>query len=176
MAEPEIEIVSIKSNTDALSERAIHDTLVSFVRNEALMGEVALKALVPKRSMAMAAAAGHKGPYDEGLEITAYVGIPEIPPDESDPSSGKYPIFVDSGTGIFADHGTIVAKEHDFMHIPASRGGGTEYPMFLKQSKGQEGKHFMAATFAVMINMLQTNAEVWKTELTSKLDADKTLT
>jgi hypothetical protein len=165
-----IEVVEIKSNTDRLSDRAVHDTLVNFVRNEALMGEISLKALVPKRTLDMMRAAGHKGPYDMGAEIEAAVGIPEIhKDDESSPFSAKYPIFTDKGTGIFAEHGSIFAKEHETMYIPESRG----IPGFLRESKGQPGREFMMATFSTMIAMLKINGEVWRTELTSRLKTDQ---
>ena len=172
MDHPEIVIERITSNTDRLSARAVHDSFVEFIRNEALMGEVALKSFVPKRSLDMAAHAGHKGPEDSGMIIEASVGIPEIhKTNESSPFSAKYPLFVDKGTGIFAEHGTIFAKEKEFMYIPPERG----YPGFLRSSKGQPPKEFMAATFSTMVALLRINSDVWKKELTARLEADKSL-
>ena len=170
MPDNQILDISIESNIDSLSTRAVHDCFVNLVRNELLMGEVALKAFVPKRSMDMAAHTGHKGPIDDGIEIEGSVGIPEIHKvGESDPFSAKYPIFVDKGTGIFAEHGDIFPKEKKFMYIPPDRG----YPGFLAHSKGQPPKEFMLATFSTMIAMLKINGDVWKAELTSKLEAEK---
>ena len=168
----EVYISSIKSNTDRLSEKAVHDTLVDFIRNEALMGEVALKALVPKGdTLSLTRAAGHTGPYDDGLEVTAHVGIPEIhKTDESSPTSAKYPIFVDKGTGIFGDsHSSIFPKTKEFMKLPPKG----DYSIFHKSVKGQEGKEFMMATFAVMIAMLKINGETFRAELMEKLKADQ---
>jgi hypothetical protein len=109
---------------------------------------------------------GHSGPFDDGFEITAAVGIPEIhKTDESSPYSAKYPVFVDKGTDPFS------AKTKDFMYIPPARG----YPGFLKTSRGQQGHHFMAATYAVMASMLRINGEVFRAEVTSKLKVDQTL-
>ena len=169
---PEIYIAEIRSNTDRISAHAVHDAFVNLVRNELLQGEVALKALVPKRSMDMAAHAGHKGPVDSGPIIEGSVGIPEIhKSDESDPFSGKYPIFVDKGTGIFGEHGTIYPKDKKFMYIPSERG----YPGFLKSSKGQPPREFMMATFSVMVALLKVNTDIWKAEMIAKLQADKDL-
>jgi hypothetical protein len=165
---PELEVVGIRSNINSLSEKAFHDVLVNLVRNELLVGEVALKTLVPKREGDMAAHAGHKGPIDTGLEIEGSVGIPEIhKAGESDPFSAKYPLFVDEGTGIFGEHGTIFPKEKRFMYIPPDRG----IPGFLRTSKGQEGRHFMAKTFSIMQAMLQINGELFRSELNTKLKA-----
>lgn len=162
--------IDVETNIDSLSARAVHDCFVNLVRNELLMGEVALKALVPKRTMDMAAHTGHKGPVDGGIEIEGSVGIPEIhKSDESDPFSAKYPLFVDKGTGIFGEHGTIFSKEKQFMYIPPERG----FPGFLRSSKGQPGKEFLFATFTTMVAMLKINSDAFKAELTAKLDADK---
>lgn len=162
----------IVSNTDKISDKVLHDTLVNFVRNESLMGEVALKAIVPKgESLSLTREAGHRGPYDEGAEITAYVGIPEIhKPGEIDPLSARYPIFVDKGTGIFGDRDSrIFPNTKEFMKLPPKDG----YSIFHRSVKGQKGQGFMAATFSTMVNMLRINGEAWKTELTKKLQSDK---
>lgn len=166
--------ISVKSNTEKLSDRALHDALVNFVRNEAVMGEIALKALVPKgETFSLTRAAGHKGPYDEGAEVTAYVGIPEIhKAGETDPLSARYPLFVDKGTGIFGDsHATIFPKTREFMKLPPKG----DYSIFHKHVKGQEGRGFMAATFSAMVAMLKINGEAFRVDLTSKLKADKLL-
>lgn len=169
---PEIYISSIKSNTDNLSERAVHDTLVSFIDHEAIMGEIALKSFVPKGdTLALTREAGHKGPYDDGLEITAHVGIPEIHADDKlSPNAPKYPVFVDQGTGIFGDtHSPIFPKISEFMKLPPKG----DLPIFHKSVKGQEGKEFMAATFAFMLGMLKVNGEAFRAELITKLKADQ---
>jgi hypothetical protein len=171
-SKPEVYIAEIKSNTEKLSDRALHDTLVNFVRNEALMGEVALKAIVPKGdTLALTRAAGHKGPYDEGAEITAYVGIPEIhKAGETDPLSAKYPLFVEKGTGIFGDsHSEILPKTREFMKLPTKG----DYGIFHKHVKGQEGRGFMLVTFSVMVGMLRVNGDAFRVELTSRLKSDK---
>lgn len=166
---PELELVAIESNTDRLSGRVVHDALVNLVKNELRVGEDAMKALVPKFEGDMAAHVSHKGPFDSGLEVEGSVGIPEIhKAGESDPESAKYPIFVSKGTGIFGDHGTIFPKAKQFMYIPPDRG----YPGFLRSSKGQKGNDFLAATYAVMVAMLQINGEIWKAEITNKMKAD----
>lgn len=163
------EVVRITSNTDKLSAKVIHDVLINLVRNEAIVGETALKALVPKREGDMAEKAGHTGPVDEGEEIKSSVGIPEIHKvGESDPLSAKYPLFSDQGTGIFGEHGTIFPTKKQFMYIPPQRG----IPGFLRSSKGQEGKEFLAASYAVMVAMLQINGNIFKAELTTRLQAE----
>lgn len=162
----------ITSNTEKLSDLALHDTLVNFVRNEIVMGEVALKAVAPKgESLSMAREAGHKGPIDEGYEVTGYVGIPEIHKvGESDPLSAKYPVFVDKGTGIFGDtHSEIFPKTRHFMKLPPKG----DFSIFHRSVKGQKGQEFMAATFAVMVGMLRINGEEFKKELSTKLESDK---
>lgn len=162
--------IEIKSNTDSLSAHAVHDCFSNIVKAEIEGGEVFLKALVPKRERDLFAHVSHSGPFDAGFEIEGSVGIPEIhKTGESDPLSAKYPIFVDEGTGIFGEHGTIFPKQKKFMYIPPDRG----FPGFLANSKGQEGKHFMAATYALMAAMLQINGEKFKAELTSRLESDK---
>lgn len=171
---PQIEIVAIRSNTDAISGRAVHDSLVNMLRDELLMGEAFLAGIVPKRSGDMAEHVGHRGPDDAGEIIDGSVGIPEIhKSDESDPFSAKYPLFVDKGTGIFGEHGTIFPKEKHFMYLPPERGGGTEYPRFLSSSEGQAPRGFMLETFAFMSAWLKVNGEIWKSELAAKLNADK---
>lgn len=167
--QPEIEI-DVRSNIDKLSEKAVHDTLVNYLSDELIAGETILKFLVPKKDGDLEAHAGHRGPDDDGIEATGVVGIPEIhKAGESDPFSAKYPIFTDKGTGIFGEHGTIFPKEKRFMYIPPDRG----IPGFLRTSKGQEGHHFMVATFASMVAMLQINGEKFKADLTAKLKSDQ---
>lgn len=164
--------LSVRTNTEKMSDRALHDTLVNFVRNEALMGEVALKALVPKGdTLSMMREASHKGPFDEGGIVTASVGIPEIhKAGEADPDSAKYPLFTDRGTGIFGEsRSEIFPKTREFMKLPPKG----DFSIFHKHVKGQEGKEFMLATFSVMVNMLKINSEVFKTELSEKFKADK---
>jgi hypothetical protein len=171
--QPEV-ILEVKSNTQKLSDRALHDVLVSFMRHEALMGEVALKALVPKgETFSLAREAGHKGPFDEGAEITASVGIPEIhKPGETDPLSAKYPIFVDKGTGIFGDTDSkIFPKTRKFMKLPPK----DDFSIFHRSIKGQKGQEFMLATFSIMVGMLRINGETFKAELSEKLKSDKLL-
>lgn len=169
----EVYIESIKSNTDKLSGKTLHDSAVNLVRNEAIFGELMLKALVPKHEGFMAEAAGHKGPFDDGTEAIAAVGIPEIhKPNESDPFSAKYPEFVSKGTGLFGDEPDYIFAKRDkgFMHIPperSDRGGG-----FLFKSKGQEGKPFMAATYISMVEAMKINGELFKAELSEKLKSD----
>lgn len=166
----ELYIASVKSNTSKLSEKAVHDSLVNLVRNEAIFGELMLKALIPKREGDTAEAAGHKGPFDDGFNVTAAVGVPEVHrTGESDPFSAKSPLFVDKGTGIFGGEGEIFAKDKDFMYIPPDRG----IPGFLRHSKGQVGKEFMAATFVSMVEAMKINGELFRAELTSKLTSDK---
>lgn len=162
--------IEIKSNTDSLSAHAVHDCFSNLVKTEIESGEIFLKVLVPKREGDLFAHVSHSGPFDAGFEIEGSVGIPEIhKAGESDPFSAKYPIFVDEGTGIFGEHGTIFAKKGKFMYIPFYRGE----PGFLHDSKGQRGRGFMAATFALMSAMLSINGEKFKAELTSKLQSDK---
>lgn len=171
--QPEIKI-DVRSNIDKLSEKAVHDTLVNYLSDELISGEDILRFLVPKREGDMAAHVGHKGPIDSGTEIEGSVGIPEIhKTGESDPLSAKYPLFTDDGTGIFGEHGTIFSKRgrDKFMYIPPQRsdfGGG-----FAHSVKGQEGHHFMFATFAAMVAMLQINGEKFKADLTAKLKSDQ---
>lgn len=165
----EIYIARITSNTDKLNSRAIHDVFVDLIRSEVEQGEVFLKALVPKREGDMFAHAGHTGPNDDGIDITASVGIPEIHKiGESDPLSAKYPIYTE-GTGIFGGKGDIYAKDKESMYIPSNRG----YPGFLKHSKGQPPHGFMAETYALMVGMLEVNGEIFKKKLTAKLQSDK---
>lgn len=170
--DPEIEIVSITSNTQALSEKVIHDSLVNMLKDELLLGEAFLAGIVPKREGDMAAHVGHRID-DKGIEIEGAVGIPEIhKTGESDVLSGQYPLFVDKGTGIFNEHGTIFPKEKQFMYIPPERG----IPGWLRSSKGQPGQHFMFATFSMMVSLLEMNGQIWKADLAAKLNADKSLT
>lgn len=167
-------MVSIRSNTDGLSARAVHASLVEFIRDELIDGEAILKAVVPKREGDLFAHVGHTGPVDMGAIIEGSVGIPEIHKSgESDPLSAKYPVFADKGTGIYGGEGIIFAKRKEFMYIPPERGGGTEYPLFLRASKGQRGQHFSLIAFANMVAMLEINGEKFKAELTSRLDLDK---
>jgi hypothetical protein len=171
--QPEV-ILEVKSNTEKLSDRALHETLVNFVRREALMGEVALKAIVPKgETLSLAREAGHKGPFDEGYEITASVGIPEIHRSgESDPLSARYPIFVDKGTGIFGDKDSrIFPKTKEFMKLPPK----DDFSIFHRSVKGQKGQEFMLATFSAMVGMLRINSEEFRKEFSAKLKADKLL-
>ena len=169
----ELYIESIKSNTSKLSGHIVHDAAVNLVRNEAIFGEIMLKALVPKHEGFMAEAAGHKGPFDDGTDVFASVGIPEIhKPNESDPFSAKYPEFVAKGTGLFGDEPDYIFAKRDkgFMYIPperSDRGGG-----FLFKSKGQEGKPFMRATYESMVEALKINGELFKAELSSKMKSD----
>ena len=162
--------IEVKSNTDSLSARAVHDCFVNLVQTEIEGGEVFLKALVPKREGDLFAHAGHKGPIDGGLIVEGSVGIPEIHKQgESSLESGKYPLDVDQGTGIFGDHGTIFPREKRFMYIPPERG----IPGFLAHSKGQRGRGFMAATYALMVASLQINGQKFRAELTARLKADQ---
>ena len=164
MANQEVYVARITSNTDKLSSLVIHDTFSNLVRKEMEGAETFLKALVPKRTGDLFAHVGSKGPFDDGFEIEASVGIPKIKKDgESDPFSQYYPIFVDQGTGPFGP------KTKEAMYIPPSRG----YPGFLYESKGQRGQHFAAAAFALTAAMLEINGEKFKAELTSRLQAAK---
>lgn len=163
----------IRSNTDSISAHAIHDCFSNLIKSELEGGEIFLKALVPKLSGDMFARIGHKGPNDDGSVIEGSIGIPEIHKiGESDPLSAKYPVFVDEGTGIFGERGTIFPKNKKFMYIPPNRG----YPGFLAHSKGQEGKGFMAVTYALMVASLKINGEKFKHELAARLNINKSLT
>jgi hypothetical protein len=167
----ELYISSIKSNTDKLSGKAVHDVAVNLVRNEAIFGEIMLKAFVPKHEGFMAEAAGHKGPFDDGTDVVASVGIPEIhKPGESDPFSAKYPEFVAKGTGLFGDtpHDIFAKKYPGFMYIPPERGA----PGFLFKSKGQVGKPFLQATYVSMVEAMKINGEIFKSELTARMKSD----
>lgn len=164
--------VTVRSNTDSLSERAVHDSLVDMLRDELILGEAFLAGIVPKRDGDMAAHVSHRLD-DSGAIIEGAVGIPEIhKASESDPFSAKYPLFVDKGTGIFGDHGTIFPSEKQFMYIPPERG----IPGFLRSSKGQSGRGFMFATYSFMLAMLEMNGEIFRAELSARLNSDKTLT
>ena len=174
----ELYAADIRSNTDKLSAKVIHDGLVKFTKDELIIGETMMKAFVAAggkgRSVGdLEAHVGHKGPIDAELLIEGSVGIPEIhKADESSVLSGKYPIFVDKGTGIYGDRGDeIFAKENKFMKIPPERGE----PGYLRKSKGQEGKHYLLATFLTMAATMQTTGESFKADLTAKLSADKSL-
>lgn len=167
----EIYIESIKSNTDKLSAKAVHDSAVNLVRNEAIFGEIMLKALVPKHEGFMAEAAGHKGPFDDGTDVIAAVGIPEIhKSNESDPFSAKYPLFAWKGTGLFGDepHDIFSKRPGGFMYIPLERGS----PGFLFRSKGQEGKPFIQATYISMVEAMKINGELFKAELSTRMKSD----
>jgi hypothetical protein len=164
--------VEIKSNTDSLSARAVHDALVHMVGDSAEEGADFLKMAVPHRTLAMAMAAGHHGPVDDGINVSASVGIPPIvnPGGSFDPNSMRYPMFVDKGTGIFGDYHTpIFAKRSEAMKLPPDG----VHSIFQHEIKGQEGQFFMKKTFEFMKASMSINAEHFKAELKSKLTADK---
>jgi hypothetical protein len=166
--------ITIRSNTDKLSDRAVHDSLVNFVDAELVGGEVFLKVLVPKKTFSLEHAVSHSGPFDDGFEISGSVGIPPIAKlsdsGSFDPNSVDYPIFVDKGTGIFAEGSTtIFAKKGEFMKLPPDG----LHSMYQREVKGQPGKEFMAATYGLMKGMLEINGEKFKEELKVRLMADK---
>ena len=171
----ELYVADIKSNTDKMSARAIHDSLVNLVRTEAFIGEDFMRAIVPKFDGTMAASVGHRGPIDGGLEIDAAVGIPEIhKPDESDDYSAKYPLFVNEGTGPYASRGPIGPKRGFWMVVPPERSTmGAGRNIYMMRTMGQRGRHFTAATYAVMAGMLAVNGEKFRAEVTAKLMADQ---
>jgi len=166
----DIEVIGIKTNISNLSERAVHRTLVDLVDHVASEGGDALKAIVPHDIGELAKHAGHKGPHDLGLEITASVGVLDIARPGSDPVSMKYPIFVDKGTGIYGEsHTPIFAKRSHFMKLPPKEG----YSTFQHEVKGQRPQYFMAKTFAFMLTSLDINGKRFKEELKVKLAADE---
>lgn len=161
--------ITIRSNTDSLSEAAVYDALVKMVGHSAEEGADFLKLVVPKgETLGLSTHAGHHGPIDDGINVKAEVGIPPIlAGGATDPNSMRYPMYVDKGTGIFGDtHEPIMAKR-EAMKLPPDG----VHSMFHKVVKGQEGQFFMEKTFEFMKESMKVNAEFFKAELKSKLTA-----
>jgi hypothetical protein len=166
--------IYVRSNTDGLSARVLHDCLYNLVETELIGGETFLKALVPKKTGSLEQHVGHSGPFDEGIEISGSVGIPMIEKTSEsgsyDPNSSLYPLFVDKGTGIFGDkESPIFARKGEFMKLPPDGINS----MFQREVKGQRGHEFMAATYGLMKAMLEINGAKFKEELRVKLKADQ---
>lgn len=166
--------IEVRSNTDSLSARVLHDCLYNLVETELIGGETFLKALVPKKTFALEHNVGHSGPFDEGIEISGSVGIPMIEKTSEsgsyDPKSSLYPLFVDKGTGIFGDRESpIFSRKGEFMKLPPDG----IHSIYQKEVKGQRGHEFMAATYGLMKAMLEINGAKFRDELKLRLKANQ---
>lgn len=158
--------IQVESNVDRLSEHAVHRMLGELLTDTVEDVEEFLRFIVPKGdtdrlSEAVSSSAAHE--TDVGLE--AAVGIPPIEtvqglspavkdlfqPGEQD--SDDYPLYVDRGTGIFGPAGVPITARHvHVMHFDDADG----FDIFRSEVKGQEGAHFMLASYAFSLIVLET--------------------
>lgn len=158
--------IRVDSNVDRLSAHAVHRMLGELITDSVEDVEEFLRFIVPKGDTERLSEAVSSHPAHETDDgQVAAVGIPPIEtvqgvspavkdlfsPGEQD--SDHYPLFVDRGTGIFGPAGVpITARRVHVMHFDDAEG----FDIFRSEVKGQEGAHFMLASYSFMLIVLQT--------------------
>lgn len=173
MADDNIYVARIESNTERLSADAVHKSLADMVKGITDDGVEFLKDIVPHgATLALTEAAGSHGPIDTGFEFVAEIGIPAIFNASSiySPAAMLYPIYVDQGTGIYGDHKTpIYPYRALYMKLPKDG----IHSIYHKKVEGQKGQHYMAATYAsIRLVSLPYWKEKFKAILKSKIQSD----
>lgn len=159
--------IHVRSNVDRLSEHAVHRMLGDLLTSTVEDTEEFLRFIVPKDTGRMAEEVGHHGAHETDAGLEASIGIPRIEgagggvspavkdlitPGEQD--SADYPLFTDRGTGIFGPAGVpIHARKVTVMHFEDQSG----HDIFREEVKGQEGHHFMLASYAFARIALQAH-------------------
>lgn len=161
--------VQVESNVDNLSAHAVHRMYDDLLTGTVEDAEEFLRFAVPKgETDRLSEAVSHHKAHETDEGLSAAVGIPKIEspggvspgvkdlfsPGEQD--SDDYPLFVDRGTGIFGPAGVpITARRVHVMHFEDEQG----LDIFRGEVKGQEGAHFMLATYAFAKEMLVIRAK-----------------
>jgi hypothetical protein len=170
----------VRSNIDRLDAEVFHRCLVELIEDLAKDGGRFLKAIVPVgETAALQRHAGHTAAHDDGVVITAAVGVKAIEgaarrffqvgtkdtpvPGEQHP--GDYPIFVDRGTGEFGPTGqSIFARRANFMAFPGAEG----HTIFRHKVAGQRGQHFMLKTYVEMLTLLPALSKVYAAKVSAE--------
>jgi hypothetical protein len=147
--------VTVRSNTEALSERALHESLVSTV-NETLRGaETFLRAdrLAHSRTGLTVAHIKRESAEDLVAIIEGKLGVTSVHEKDGRPTHGlqhsQAPIFVDQGTRtpIFSTQGKTMWNRPE--------------GIFNRRSvRGQPGQHFMAKSYAEAQAILHSDKSV----------------
>lgn len=164
--------VEIRSNIEALSSARLHQSLMEMVQRSVEASTAFLKTIEPKDTGALIEHTDHTDVIEDltGL-IEAKIGIKPIG-DEHVPGAGgltqsprfsfqpsdtsRYPIFVDTGTGVFGPTGTpIFARSGHSMHFEIDG-----YEFFALSVLGQPGQHFMAATEAFAETLVREDQHI----------------
>lgn len=161
--------VRVESNVDSLSEHALHRMLGDLLTGTVEDTEEFLRFIVPKDSGRVAEEVGHRAAHETETGLEAAVGIPRIEsashgvspavkdmfvPGEQ--SSEDYPLYADRGTGIFGPAGVpITARRVHVMHFNDAEG----FDIFRSEVKGQEGDHFMLASYAFARIVMQARVK-----------------
>jgi hypothetical protein len=169
-------VVSVESNTDALSAMAVHKLLERLVEHIIDQGEDFLRVNVAESISGDYGTTGdleaHVGSHpvvSVGDAVQGSVGIPPIESGRRSATTGEsdqadYPIFKDKGTGIFGDtpH-QITPATRQVMRFEGMFGE----EVFRHSVSGQKGAEFTRHTYEEMFVALPHDVETFEREVKS---------